>query len=159
VARIAELLERETLTWEPGEHGRLEIVHDDERLAWIDGSTVVLEERRLELRDVRGQTTLYDVGRAARVATLRLVGQGTGRVGAVTLPRHRIRVSKVAVNPFRWEVTDGLGGPQLLEALKVFGRMRIRKGAGFDPAMDVGLAAVALVLTAMPEVGAAPAAA
>lgn len=149
---IAAALADGPLTWQAGEHGRFVLRRDDEVFGWIDGTTVVLGERHLELRDVRGeQRTLYDTGRAARVATLRLVGHHTGRVGAVTLPRHRVRVSKVSVNPFKWELTDDLGGPQLLVGTKLFGRMRISRGADFDPDMAAGIAAVVMVLTAMPN--------
>lgn len=150
MASIADLLADDTVAWHEVED-RLELRHDGDVLARIDGHTVVMGDRRLELRDVRGQTTLHDIGRGARVATFRLVNHGTGRVGAITLPHTRIRVSKVAVNPFRYEVTEGLGGPQLLVATKVFGRTSIKAGRAFDPTMDAGVAALALALTLHPQ--------
>jgi hypothetical protein len=153
VSRIATALERATITWKPGEGGRLELHHDDEVLAWIDGDEVTLEGRRMLLREIRGQVILEDTARGAKVAAMRLVGQGTGRVGAVTLARHRLRVSKASVNPFQWRATDSIGGPVLLEALKFRGHLRIRKGDGFDPDMGAGIAVVALALTALPELG------
>ncbi|HKJ57119.1 MAG TPA: hypothetical protein VJ978_14150 [Nitriliruptoraceae bacterium] len=155
MSTIATALERDTIVWQPGEGGRFELVHDDDALAWVDGDEVVLEGRRMVLEPTRGQLTLVDSGRGAKVAAMRLVGQGTGRVGAVTLARHRVRISKESVNPFQWHVTDDLGGLELLTGLMLFGRIRVKAGADFDPGMDAGLAAVALALTAMPELSAA----
>lgn len=149
---IAAALQEGDLTWRSGDLGRFELRRGDEVFASIRDDEVVIEERRMQLRDIRGQKTLFDLSRGARVATLRLVGHHTGRVGAVTLAHHRVRVSKVAVNPFRWEVTDDLGGPQLLVGTKLFGRLRIGAGSDFDPEMDAGLTAVAMALTAVPEV-------
>ncbi len=160
MSRIAAALERDTVTFKPGAGDRLELVHDDDVLAWISGDEVVIEDRRMVLTHTRGQLTLVDTARGAKVAAFRLVGQGTGRVGAVTLANHRVRVSKASVNPFQWHVTDDLGGPELLKALKFGSQLRIKAGAEFDPTMGAGLAVVALALTAMPELAAAvPAAA
>lgn len=160
MSRISAALAQDTVTFRTGEGDRLELVHDDDVLAWIDGDQVVLEDRRMVLQQTRGHLTLVDTARGAKVADFRLVGQGTGRVGAVTLARHRVRVSKASVNPFQWRVTDDLGGPELLRGLKLGSQLRIKAGTDFDPDMDAGVAVVALALTVLPELGAAvPAAA
>lgn len=153
MSRVAAALDRDTVAWKPGEGGRTELRHGDEVLAWIDGDDVTLGGRRMLLQQIRGQLTLVDSARGAKVAAMRLVGQGTGRVGALTLARHRVRISKASVNPFQWRATDSVGGPVLLEALKFRGQVRIRKGPGFDPDMDAGVLAIAVVLTALPELG------
>lgn len=158
MSRIATALQQGPAIWKQGEGGRLDLVGNGDILGYIDGGDVVLDDRRMVLQPTRGQWTLVDMTRGAKVAAVRMLGQGTGRVGAVTLARHRVRVSKVSVNPFKWHATDDLGGPELLTARNFAGRFRITAGAEFDASMDAGVVALAMVLTAMPELGTAAAA-
>lgn len=157
MSTIAAALEHDAVVWKQGEGSRLDLVADGDILGHIDGDEVVLEGRRMVLQQTRGQWTLVDTTRGAKVAALRMVGQGTGRVGAVTLARHRVRVSKMSVNPFQWHATDGAGGPQLLTARKFRGQLKIKAGEQFDVSMDAGVTSLAMALTAMPELGAAAA--
>lgn len=143
---ISEALAEGTVTWKRGDGDTWELHGDDEVLGRIDGTRVTLEGRRLDLEHGRGYTAVVDTGRGSRLASMRIVRHGTGRVGQATLPDRRLRVSKVAVNPFRWRVTDGFGGPELLKVLRFGGRVRIRPGKGLTDETAERLAGDVVVL-------------
>lgn len=144
MSRLDDALRDGGLTWKAGDEDSWELHGDDEVLGRIRGDVVTLDERRVEIRHGRGYTTLVDAGRGSRLGTLRVLGHGAGQV---TLPSSRVRISKQGVGPFRWEVTEDLSGPRLLNLLKLAGRLRIRPGDALVEGVPVGMLATFAALT------------
>ncbi len=148
MSRIDDVLRDGGLVWKSGSDDEWELHGDDDVLARISNDIVVLDGRRCELRHGRGYTTLVDVGRGSRLASLRILGHGAGQV---TLPSARVRISKQGVGPFKWEVTDDLSGPRLVDILKIPGQLRLRAGDGLAPSTPVGVLATFVALTIVPD--------
>ncbi len=129
MSRLDDALRDGGLTWRSGNDDEWELHGDDDVLGRIQGDIVTMDGRRLEVRHGRGYTTLVDGGRGSRLASLRVLGHGAGQV---TLSDMRARISKHGVGPFRWEVTDDLSGPRLLDLTHMFGRLSIKPGDALD---------------------------
>lgn len=129
MSRIDDALRDGGLTWKAGSDDEWELHGDRDVLGRIRGEVVTLDDRRLELRHGRGYTTLVDSGLGSRLGSLRILGHGAGQV---TLASTRARVTKRGVGPFKWEVTDDLSGPQLLDLTTFAGRLRIKPGSALD---------------------------
>lgn len=149
MSRIDDALGDGGLTWKAGSDDEWELHGDRDVLGRIRGEVVTLDGQRLELRHGRGYTTLVDAGLGSRLGSLRIIGHGAGQV---TLASTRARITKRGVGPFRWEVTDDLSGPQLLDMLTIAGRLRIKPGAALaDHDVPVGVLAVFAALVIVPE--------
>lgn len=144
MTRLDDALRDGGLTWKAGAEDSWELHGDDDVLGRIRGEVVTLDGRRCELRHGRGYTTLVDAGRGSRLGTLRVLDHGAGQV---TLPASRVRISKRGVGPFRWEVTEDLSGPRLLDMLKLPGRLVVRPGDALGEGVPVGMLATFAALT------------
>lgn len=126
VSRIDDALRDGALTWKAGSDEEWELHGDGDVLGRLQDELVTLDGRRLELRHGRGYTTLVDAGLGSRLGSLRIMAHGAGHV---TLASTRARITKRGVGPFKWEVTDDLSGPQLLDLTTFAGRLRIKPGS------------------------------
>lgn len=149
MSRLDDALRDGGLTWRSGGDDEWTLHGGGDQVGRIRGDVVTLDGARYELASGRGYTTLVDAGRGSRLGSLRLLGHGAG---AVTLASSRVRISKRGVGRFRWEVTDDLSGPRLLELMHLFGRLSMRPGDALDDHdVPLDVLAVFAALTVLPE--------
>lgn len=148
MTRIDDALRDSGLTWRPAADGDWALHDGSEVVGRLRGEIVTLDGHRYELRHGRGYTTLVDSGLGSRLGSLRIAAHGAG---LVALASTRARISKRGVGPFRWVVTDDLGGPRLLDLLHLGPRLRIKAGSALDDHdVDTAVLAVFAALVVLP---------
>lgn len=138
---IHEALATSTLRWHSvrGVRPGHELFDGDESLATVTAGQVELPDGRLfRTREQKRSHVLVDVATGSRVAWIRTMPNTRAMISAGT---GRYRVTKQGVLPFAMEVTEDLGGPQVLEILHLGRLLRVRAGDAMDtvPGAEVDL--------------------
>ncbi len=151
---VADHLNESTLTMRPerGRTGHWDLTVGGESMGRIGDDLVQVDDRRLRLVSLRGHDALMDTVTGATVATLQYRAHGSV---AIAVGGRRFRLVREGVLPWFWNVTEDLGGPQILRMLRVGSLVRVRPGADADtvPAADLDLL-LAGVAVAMLDVSA-----
>lgn len=131
---IHEALATTTLRWRPvrGVRPGHELLAGDESLGTVTAGQVELADGRLlRTQEQKDSHVLVDVGTGSRVASIRAM---TNTRAMISAGAGRYRVTKQGVLPFALEVTEDLGGPQVLEILHLGPVLRVRAGDAMDTA-------------------------
>lgn len=150
---IADAVREQTLQWHriEGRRPGWELRPGDEVLALVTDDVVEIGDQpyRREAQKERIMA-LVEQRRGGVVATVRDLSSGPAVISAGS---GRYRLSRQGVLPFAWEVTEDLGGPQILEILKLGSLVRVRAGSDVDDAPDAELELL-VVLSGMRLLGA-----
>lgn len=142
---IHQSLGSRTLRWRAvrGARPGWELTDGDRTLAVAQVGSVEVEDRLYRTEPQKGRTVLRDVGSGAIVASIRELSSGpaTMNVGA-----GRYRLTRQGVIPGPWEVTEDLGGPQVLDILRLGPVLRIRAGKAIEDAAPAEVELLAILV-------------
>lgn len=150
---IADAVRGQTLQWHriEGRRPGWELRPGDEVLALVTDDVVEIGDRPYRRVAQKGRVmALVEQRRGGVVATVRDMTSGPAVISAGS---GRYRLSRQGVLPIGWEVTEDLGGPQILEILKFGSLVRVRAGSDVDEAPDAELELL-VVLSGMRLLGA-----
>lgn len=128
-----------TLRWREvrGARPGWELTDGSDTLAVVRAGEVDLGDRLLRTEPQKGgRHVLVDVANRARVGWIRVLSSGPA---VLNCSSGRYRMCRRGVLPFFWSVTEDIGGPQVLQILRLGSHIRIRAGEDFGtvPAGEV----------------------
>jgi hypothetical protein len=151
VGTVTQALEDGGLRWRRDRDGSWELLADGEVQGRIRAGRIEVDGRVFRLEDRKGEFNVVDTGRGALVARFRVNRSGAA---VFTLSDRRLRlIRQRGLVPGRWQVTEDIGGPQVLRVLKLGNQVRFRTGGAWEDRgamIDVGLVATLVALALLP---------